>query len=61
MSEQKDRGRKRGDSPDPRAAGSSEQDPVRDLTDEMETVVGDAIYIGGMTGLNDWLKESDNG
>ncbi len=28
------------------------------VADEMDAVVGDAIYIGGMTGLNDFLKES---
>ncbi len=28
---------------------------------EMEQIVGDAIYIGGMTGLNDTLKENGNG
>ena len=28
---------------------------------EMEKVVGDTIYIGGMTGLNQYLKESENG
>ncbi|WP_299375506.1 SRPBCC family protein [uncultured Tateyamaria sp.] len=29
--------------------------------DAMEQVVGDAIYIGGMTGLNTYLKETQNG
>ncbi len=29
--------------------------------DEMEKIVGDAIYIGGMTGLNAYLKETQNG
>lgn len=29
--------------------------------DEMEKTVGDAIYIGGMAGLNDYLKEAKNG
>ena len=29
--------------------------------DEMEKIVGDAIYIGGMTGLNEYLKEVQNG
>ena len=28
---------------------------------EMESVVGDGIYIGGMSGLNTYLKEHDNG
>ncbi len=28
---------------------------------EMEQVVGDAIYIGGMNGLNQFLKEVENG
>ncbi|MEM7745642.1 MAG: SRPBCC family protein [Pseudomonadota bacterium] len=28
------------------------------VADEMDAVVGDAIYIGGMTGLNNFLKES---
>ncbi|WP_299849438.1 SRPBCC family protein [uncultured Roseovarius sp.] len=28
---------------------------------EMEKVVGDAIYIGGMTGLELFLKETENG
>ncbi len=28
---------------------------------EMEQVVGDAIYIGGMAGLNAYLKENANG
>ena len=32
-----------------------------DLADEMEKIVGDAIYIGGMTGLNEFLKESTDG
>ena len=27
------------------------------VAEEMDKVVGDAIYIGGMTGLNDYLKE----
>ena len=29
-----------------------------DVAAEMDKVVGDAIYIGGMTGLNAYLKES---
>lgn len=29
--------------------------------EEMEKIVGDAIYIGGMTGLNQYLKEIKNG
>lgn len=28
------------------------------VADEMDKVVGDAIYIGGMTGLNAYLKET---
>ena len=28
---------------------------------EMEKIIGDAIYVGGMTGLNQFLKESENG
>ena len=28
------------------------------VTDEMDRVVGDAIYIGGMTGLNRYVKEA---
>lgn len=28
---------------------------------EMETIVGDAIYIGGMSGLNAFLKEKNDG
>jgi len=28
---------------------------------EMEKIVGDAIYIGGMNGLNQFLKETENG
>ena len=28
-----------------------------DVANEMDRVVGDAIYIGGMTGLNQFLKE----
>lgn len=27
------------------------------VADEMDRVVGDAIYIGGMTGLNDYLRK----
>ncbi len=27
------------------------------VADEMDAVVGDAIYIGGMTGLNEYLRE----
>ena len=33
-------------------------DCAPDDADEMDKVVGDAIYIGGMTGLNAFLKES---
>jgi len=33
-------------------------DCARDYADEMDKVVGDAIYIGGMTGLNAYLKEN---
>ena len=29
--------------------------------DEMEKIVGDMIYIGGMTGLNNYLKEAQHG
>ncbi|MEO0771592.1 MAG: SRPBCC family protein [Pseudomonadota bacterium] len=29
-----------------------------DVANEMDSIVGDTIYIGGMTGLNDYLKES---
>lgn len=36
-------------------------DCTPDVADEMDKVVGDAIYIGGMTGLNAYLKETDNG
>jgi len=32
-----------------------------DVAQEMDSVVGDAIYIGGMTGLNTYLKENANG
>lgn len=28
------------------------------VADEMDDVIGDAIYVGGMTGLNGFLKES---
>lgn len=35
-------------------------DCAPDITDEMEKTVGDAIYIGGMTGLNAFLKETPN-
>lgn len=28
---------------------------------EMDKIVGDAIYIGGMIGLNQFLKENENG
>ena len=31
------------------------------VADEMERTVGDAIYIGGMSGLNTFLKENKNG
>ncbi len=31
------------------------------VADEMEKIVGDAIYIGGMTGLDQFLKETENG
>ena len=27
------------------------------VAEEMDSVVGDAIYIGGMTGLNDFLRK----
>jgi mxaD protein len=36
-------------------------DCTPDVADEMEKIVGDAIYIGGMAGLNDFLKEAQNG
>ena len=29
-----------------------------DVANEMDSIVGDTIYIGGMTGLNQYLKES---
>ena len=29
-----------------------------EVAEEMDKVVGDAIYIGGMTGLNDFLEET---
>ena len=32
-----------------------------DDANEMDTVVGDQIYIGGMTGLNAFLKETKDG
>ncbi len=32
-----------------------------DVANEMDSIVGDAIYIGGMTGLNRYLKESRDG
>lgn len=28
---------------------------------EMEKIIGDVIYIGGMVGLNQYLKENENG
>lgn len=33
-------------------------DCAPDVADEMDAIVGDAIYIGGMTGLNRFLKET---
>ncbi|MEM6589289.1 MAG: SRPBCC family protein [Pseudomonadota bacterium] len=33
-------------------------DCAPDVANEMDRIVGDAIYIGGMTGLNQYLKES---
>lgn len=33
-------------------------DCADDVANEMDSIVGDTIYIGGMTGLNDYLKES---
>ena len=36
-------------------------DCAADLEAEMDKVVGDAIYIGGMTGLNTYLQETENG
>ena len=36
-------------------------DCAPDIADEMDKTVGDAIYIGGMSGLNDFLKETPNG
>lgn len=36
-------------------------DCAPDVADEMERIVGDAIYIGGMIGLNEFLKEAQNG
>lgn len=32
-----------------------------DVAAEMDRIVGDAIYIGGMTGLNAYLKETEDG
>ncbi len=32
-----------------------------DVANEMDRIVGDAIYIGGMTGLNNYLKEKPHG
>ena len=32
-----------------------------DMSAEMDRVVGDGIYIGGMSGLNAYLKEHQNG
>lgn len=32
-----------------------------EIADEMARIVGDDIYIGGMTGLNEYLKGSSNG
>lgn len=36
-------------------------DCARDLVQDMDTIVGDEIYIGGMTGLNALLTGGDNG
>lgn len=36
-------------------------DCVAQDADEMERIIGDAIYIGAMTGLDAWLKETCNG
>ena len=36
-------------------------DCVADVANEMDSIVGDTIYIGGMTGLNQYLKENGNG
>ena len=36
-------------------------DCASDVANEMDTVVGDAIYIGGMAGLNAYLKETTDG
>ncbi|MEM7318978.1 MAG: SRPBCC family protein [Pseudomonadota bacterium] len=36
-------------------------DCAPELATEMDKIVGDAIYIGGMIGLNDYLKEAENG
>ena len=33
-------------------------DCAADVANEMDSIVGDTIYIGGMTGLNQYLKES---
>ena len=32
-----------------------------DVANEMDSIVGDTIYIGGMTGLNQYLKENRDG
>lgn len=32
-----------------------------DVANEMDSIVGDAIYVGGMTGLNRYLKENRDG
>lgn len=36
-------------------------DCAPEVAGEMEKVVGDVIYVGGMTGLNDFMKERTNG
>jgi len=36
-------------------------DCAADVAIEMDRLVGDTIYIGGMTGLNQFLKETGNG
>lgn len=36
-------------------------DCAPDIAAEMDRVVGDAIYVGGMTGLNAFLKEKTDG
>ena len=35
-------------------------DCADDAAEEMEKIVGDTIYIGGMAGLNDFLRETQN-